>query len=813
MKRIIKKLMKEIAFVGMSIVMVMLSAIPVFAIEYSYENSLTSLTQIGSDGNPTFVAPDKVIGDTYWIDLEEVTVTNINQQKYYGVFPKYVLKPDESAMKSLGVATSGNGSSGYFPNTGITDTIAGMMIIDPQAFYRLGYLVGEDTYAPPDNGKVSTDPIPDRVNPFKFKESDLLTQDEIKDPTKLTVFADIKKSGSSNSTEIGEYTPGESMNLDFSIDASWFKRFLIGYTLDMTRTGYTLNEDIQKIFNETKGMFDSQIVYTLDIPEDLDAQKASATLTGLEGFDINTEIKNSSNSKTLVVSIRLKQDKQAKPELWKDTIEKIKKIDTSNIKVSISGLSVKSTANTKDNITLRGTASGYYEWALSRTDDFSAKNKDARHIHLYFAAKQGNEGRDVGSPANKPNLISYTFKVNKPVTSTVTFINGSDRYASVKVENGKSIDEDSLTDQSMPTNPTKSGYTFKGWATKKDAKTPDFTGKTVVNNDLTVYAIWEKNSTPVNPGGGSTTDPIVPNKPERIDGNDRIETAVKVSQKSYPNGTKAVILANKDKFSDVLTAVPFSVQIGAPILFTNTDSIPVETKNEIKRLGATQVYINGGTSSVTQSIEDTLKKEGKSVTRFNGVDRYDTAKLIGERVRANGSKDVVEIASGETFPDALSISSLAVKENAPILLSKKNDLTPVTKKAISDWKIEKATIAGQTNTISAMVEKDVTNVIKKTSRLGGADRYETSAIIAKAAVPDSRLGVYTSGEVFADALVAGPYVGINKAPVLLVNKDRVPTSIAKYTKESKINRAVVIGGTSTVYDSTFNQIKDLIAKK
>ncbi|MDY5480440.1 MAG: cell wall-binding repeat-containing protein [Peptostreptococcus porci] len=372
---------------------------------------------------------------------------------------------------------------------------------------------------------------------------------------------------------------------------------------------------------------------------------------------------------------------------------------------------------------------------------------------------------------------------------------------------------------------------------KKNPTLPENTEITV-GNDGTVTVKYPDGSTDTIPGtdvvrkyyynpssSGSSSNSNTSNS-DRLNGKDRVETAVKVSRASYPYGARAVILANKDKFPDVLTAVPFSVQIGAPILFTNTDSLPKETIDEIARLNPSMVYINGGEHSVSMSIEQLMKKQGRSVHRFNGVDRYDTARLIGEKIRERGNKKVVEIASGETFPDALSISSLAVKENAPILLSKRNDLTISTKSALASWDVEKVTIAGQTATISNAVESSVisgfntgianTDSIfsgsKNTRRIGGADRYETSALIAKYAVPESKLGVYTSGEVFADALVAGPYAGLKNAPVLLVSKNNVPSSIANYTKTSKIDRAVVVGGASTVYDSTFDMIKSLIKR-
>lgn len=495
----IKKFRKAMAFIGMSIVMSMMTSTPALAIDYTAENSLTSLAQYGSGDNIVFVSPDKVIKDTYWADLEPGSVSKEYNKTCYGVFPKYVLKPSETALKGWAITSSDGGIPRYFPSSGITETAAGMGIADKTAFYRLGYLVGGDNYP----GLSPNDPIPDSKNPFGFEEKDLLTQEEIKDPTKLTVYADIKKKGASNSTEIGEYKHGESLDLEFSMDASWFKRFIMGHTLDLLRAGYMSDQDVQDFYNDREGAIDSQIVYTIDIPKEVDVKDPSATLTGLDGFDVTTEVKDNADYKTLVVNIRLNEEKQAQSELWKDTVKKLKKIDTSAIKISVAGLSVSSTAKPESNVTLRGTVSGYFEWVLgkrlyaksaarTRATDPSSEE---RHTHLYFVAKQGDKGRDSGAPEDKPNLISYTFKVNnKSDNSTVTFINGSKTHAVVKVETGKSIDSDALTDESMPKKPIKKGCKFKEWNTGKDGKGTKFTGSTVVNEDMTVYAVYTKKS-------------------------------------------------------------------------------------------------------------------------------------------------------------------------------------------------------------------------------------------------------------------------------------------------------------------------------
>ena len=91
---------------------------------------------------------------------------------------------------------------------------------------------------------------------------------------------------------------------------------------------------------------------------------------------------------------------------------------------------------------------------------------------------------------------------------TVTFKDG-DKTQTVKVENGKAIDTDTLTDQSMPKDPTKAGNTFKEWNTKEDGKGDKFTGASVVNGDMTVYAIYTQDSKTPQP-----KSPPTPPQPE-----------------------------------------------------------------------------------------------------------------------------------------------------------------------------------------------------------------------------------------------------------------------------------------------------------
>ena len=100
-------------------------------------------------------------------------------------------------------------------------------------------------------------------------------------------------------------------------------------------------------------------------------------------------------------------------------------------------------------------------------------------------------GSKLGTQYCSTNHTFVVFpKWIKEAGYTVTFMNEGTQYAHVKVQEGKSIDSDDLTDQSMPANPSKYGHSFMGWNTKADGLGSAFLASTPVKNDMTVYAIY-----------------------------------------------------------------------------------------------------------------------------------------------------------------------------------------------------------------------------------------------------------------------------------------------------------------------------------
>ncbi|EIK80173.1 hypothetical protein CGSMWGv55152_03577 [Gardnerella vaginalis 55152] len=139
-----------------------------------------------------------------------------------------------------------------------------------------------------------------------------------------------------------------------------------------------------------------------------------------------------------------------------------------------------------------------------------------------FAVLRDNKGVNtfgsmLGTQYCSTNHTFVVFPLWKVSGHTVTFMDGDTQYAQVKVQEGKTINSDEWTDQSMPDKPTKAGFTFKEWNTASDGKNGSvFTASTIVSEDTTVYAIYTQISpapTP-SPEPTPTPTPVPEPKPE-----------------------------------------------------------------------------------------------------------------------------------------------------------------------------------------------------------------------------------------------------------------------------------------------------------
>ncbi|NLC51268.1 MAG: cell wall-binding repeat-containing protein, partial [Firmicutes bacterium] len=98
------------------------------------------------------------------------------------------------------------------------------------------------------------------------------------------------------------------------------------------------------------------------------------------------------------------------------------------------------------------------------------------------------------------------------------------------------------------------------------------------------------------------------------------------------------------------------------------------------------------------------------------------------------------------------------------------------------------------------------------SRIGGADRYETSAFVALDAFKSSHEVLIARGDAegqFADALAASVLAGALEAPILLTRPGSLPESVAEAIKDLGAEEAIVLGGEGAVSGAVVKELEDL----
>lgn len=292
-------------------------------------------------------------------------------------------------------------------------------------------------------------------------------------------------------------------------------------------------------------------------------------------------------------------------------------------------------------------------------------------------------------------------------------------------------------------------------------------------------------------------NPVVAQSPssgtDRISGEDRYKTAVTISQKGWKKADYAVV-ARGDNFADALCAGPLAYKYDGPILLTQPNNLNADTLAELKRLGVKHLFIAGGLGAVSQSVEDEIKAAGiTDIERLYGKDRYETSVKIAEKI---GDNNKAVLATGDDFPDALSISVIASKLQMPILLTPKNDLPDSIENYFSINTLSTTYIAGGTGVIGPEVERQVPGPI----RLSGSDRYKTNVAILKHFNENFTFeNIYiATGNQFADALTGAVLAAKKNSPLILVNQD-LPVDTAEYLKKKVTiaTKPIGIGGQTT----------------
>ena len=176
-----------------------------------------------------------------------------------------------------------------------------------------------------------------------------------------------------------------------------------------------------------------------------------------------------------------------------------------------------------------------------------------------------------------------------------------------------------------------------------------------------------------------------------------------------------------------------------------------------------------------------------------GANRYDTAAKIADRM---GNYDTaILVNSDKSLADGLSASSLAGKENAPILLVRQNSIPSETLSRLQN--VKKVYIIGGTSAISKNVENQLQG--KAIQRIEGKNRIDTSEKVAALVGNYDEAFIVNGNKGEADAMSVAAVAARDKAPILLTNGNST-----NQQKESGVSYYVV-GGEAVVSSSLVNK--------
>ena len=338
-------------------------------------------------------------------------------------------------------------------------------------------------------------------------------------------------------------------------------------------------------------------------------------------------------------------------------------------------------------------------------------------------------------------------------------------------------------------------------------------GGTVSGNTLTV--IGESTSvfyTYQMGNGWSEIFTLIMVEVARESGANRYETASLVAEQMKDTlGVEkfdAVILANGYNFADALAGSYLSARKQAPILLTwngadkyaYLNDTTIDYVKENLAPGGT-VYILGGTSAVPASIDEALS--GFTVKRMDGANRFETNIMILEEAGIPEGSEVL-VCTSTNFADSLSASAAG----KPILLvwNKRSILygdQPQFLEALQAKGCTFTVIGGESAVSAKMM--GIIEGYGETTRLAGANRFETSVLVARRYFPDATSAVLAYAWDFPDGLCGGGLANAMNAPLILT-MTKYEAKAAEYIQSQGITTGVVLGGKKLISDDSIEKI-------
>ncbi|HEX6139729.1 MAG TPA: cell wall-binding repeat-containing protein [Candidatus Limnocylindria bacterium] len=197
--------------------------------------------------------------------------------------------------------------------------------------------------------------------------------------------------------------------------------------------------------------------------------------------------------------------------------------------------------------------------------------------------------------------------------------------------------------------------------------------------------------------------------------------------------------------------------------------------------------------------------------RVAGSDRYGTAAAVSSVSFAPGV-GVAYVATGANFPDALAVGSAASQAGGPVLLVKRDEIPSATAAELARLKPGRIVVVGGAGVVSDQVAAWLAGYATshQVSRIAGADRYATAALVSQAHFAAGTAVAYVAtGANFPDALAGSAAAGLENGPTLLVKPAAVPAATAAELQRLHPARIVILGSSAIVSDGVAQALAGL----
>lgn len=271
---------------------------------------------------------------------------------------------------------------------------------------------------------------------------------------------------------------------------------------------------------------------------------------------------------------------------------------------------------------------------------------------------------------------------------------------------------------------------------------------------------------------------------EEIVGSNRYETAAKIADQM--GDYSSAILVNGNSIADGLSASGLAGKENAPILLVKKDSIPKETMDRL--MGVEKIYIIGKEGAISSDVENELHMYGMYTERIGGNNRIETSLEVSEKIGNYSKAFLVNGMRGEA--DAMSVASVAARDNAPIILTNGKDNPTYKMDGVKYY-----VVGG-----NAVMSDSLKNSFEA-ERLSGSNRYTTNKVIVNKFYPDTNRLYFAKGDGLVDALTVSPLAKDNGLALVSENSDKS----VFYQKEELTQ---VGGMSSSIVDKVFNAINE-----